>query len=279
MQRRPTFRPRCSSSSWRGASIASPATASPCARIRAAAGGGSRAEGSAGLRAEPCPTGRASGAAWPMDVVVVESPTKAKTINKYLGDGYKVLAELRPCPRSAGGGRFGPAGRRLQDDLRGPGRPARSASTRSCRRSRAGPERLILATDPDREGEAISWHLLELLKARKALKGVDVERVVFHEVTKPAVTEAMRHGRALGRASDRRLPGAPRAGLSRRLPALAGAVAQAAEIGLVGRPRAVGGAAADLRARGRDPGVPGRRNTGPSRRCWRRPRGGPSRRG
>ena len=47
---------------------------------------------------------------------------------------------------------------------------------------------MILATDPDREGEAISWHLFELLKARKALAGVDVERVVFHEVTKPAVT-------------------------------------------------------------------------------------------
>ena len=59
------------------------------------------------------------------------------------------------------------------------------------------------------------------------------------------------------RASDRRLPGAPRAGLSRRLPALAGAVAQAAQVGLVGRPRAVGGPAPDLRARGRDPRLPG----------------------
>src|SRR5580658_6567353 len=62
-----------------------------------------------------------------------------------------------------------------------------------------GAEHLYLATDPDREGEAISWHVREVLKNRKALKGVDVKRVVFNEVTKAAVLEAFRHPRALNR--------------------------------------------------------------------------------
>ena len=74
----------------------------------------------------------------------------------------------------------------------------RSASTRSRSAVKDGAKRLILATDPDREGEAISWHLLRASRrSGSALKGVEVERVVFHEVTKPAVLEAMRHGRSL----------------------------------------------------------------------------------
>ena len=131
-----------------------------------------------------------------MDVVVVESPTKAKTINKYLGDGYKVLASyghVRDLPEKDGSVL-------PDDDFRSSTRRLTNKKKRVDEIARAvkdGAKRLILATDPDREGEAISWHLLELLTQKKALKGVDVERVVFHEVTKPAVLEAMRHGRSL----------------------------------------------------------------------------------
>ena len=131
-----------------------------------------------------------------MDVVVVESPTKAKTINKYLGDRYRVLASyghVRDLPE--------------QDDSVLPDEDfkiiyealadKKKRVDEIVQAVKGGAKRLILATDPDREGEAISWHLLELLTQRKALKGVDVERVVFHEVTKPAVLEAMGHGRRL----------------------------------------------------------------------------------
>ena len=130
----------------------------------------------------------------------------------------------------------------------------RSGSPRSPGRSRT-PSHLYLATDPDREGEAISWHLLAALKDRDAIDGVDVKRVVFHEITRRAVTEAMRHPRDLRYRPDRRLSGAPRARLPGRLHAVAGALAQAPGLAL-GRARAVGGAAPDLRARGRDRGVP-----------------------
>ena len=89
---------------------------------------------------------------------------------------------------------------------------------------------------------------------RKALKGVDVKRVIFNEITKPAVLDAVAHPRELDQRAGRRLSGPPRARLSGRLHPLAGAVAQAAGQPL-GRPRAVGGAAPDLRARSRDRGL------------------------
>ncbi len=132
-----------------------------------------------------------------MNVVVVESPAKAKTINKYLGKGYTVLASyghVRDLPPKDGSVRpdedfamswevDGKADKRLKT---------------SPRRSRA-PTHLYLATDPDREGEAISWHVQEVLRQRKALKGVDVKRVVFNEVTKTAVQDAFNHPRELDR--------------------------------------------------------------------------------
>ncbi len=132
-----------------------------------------------------------------MNVVIVESPAKAKTINKYLGKGFKVLASyghVRDLPAKDGSVRpdehfamswtvDGKAEKRLKD------------ITDAVR----GAEHLYLATDPDREGEAISWHVREVLKNRKALKGVDVKRVVFNEVTKSAVLEAFRHPRELNR--------------------------------------------------------------------------------
>ncbi len=121
-----------------------------------------------------------------------------------------------------------------------------------------GAKTLYLATDPDREGEAISWHVRAMLEDKNALKGVDVQRVTFNEITRTAVRAAMAQPRELDHAADRGLPRPPRAGLSGRLHPLAGAVAQAAGQPL-GRARAVGRAAADLRARGRDRGLPGPR--------------------
>src|SRR3954468_24149904 len=130
-----------------------------------------------------------------MDVVVVESPTKAKTINKYLGGNYTVLpsyGHVRDLPERDGSVE-------PDEDFRVVYEPLEEKRRRVDEIARAlkGAKRLLLATDPDREGEAISWHLLELLKAKRALKDVEVERVVFHEVTKPAVLEAMRHGRRI----------------------------------------------------------------------------------
>ena len=131
-----------------------------------------------------------------MDVVIVESPTKAKTINKYLGDGYKVLASfghVRDLPEKDGSVLPDEDFKIIYEALD----EKKKRIDEIARALKDGARRLILATDPDREGEAISWHLLEILTQKKALKGVDVERVVFHEVTKPAVLEAMRHGRSL----------------------------------------------------------------------------------
>src|SRR5947208_7053376 len=130
-----------------------------------------------------------------MDIVVVESPAKAKTINRYLGSGYEVLASfghVRDLP--AKDGSVDPernfrmiwevddkSQKRLKDIVR----------------AMKGASKLILATDPDREGEAISWHVLEVLKEKKALNKHTVERVVFNAITKQAVADAMKHPRAI----------------------------------------------------------------------------------
>jgi DNA topoisomerase-1 len=116
-----------------------------------------------------------------MNVVVVESPAKAKTINRYLGPGFTVLASyghVRDLPPKDGSVR--------PDDGKSAKRLADIASALK------GADRLILATDPDREGEAISWHVLEDLKRRRALKGANVERVVFNAITRAAVNAAMK---------------------------------------------------------------------------------------
>src|SRR3954463_8925051 len=133
-----------------------------------------------------------------MKVVVVESPSKAKTINKYLGPGYEVLASfghVRDLPPKDGSVQPHAAFRtpwevegKAQKRMGGLAKPVKGA------------DKLILATDPDREGEAISWHVLEVLKERRVLKGVDVERVVFNAITKQAVTEAMKHPRSIDTA-------------------------------------------------------------------------------
>src|SRR5436190_7619048 len=116
-----------------------------------------------------------------MNIVVVESPAKAKTINRYLGSGYEVLASfghVRDLP--AKDGSVDPerdfhmlwevddkSQKRLND----------------IARAMKGANKLILATDPDREGEAISWHVLEVLKEKHALRKQPVERVVFNAIT------------------------------------------------------------------------------------------------
>src|ERR1700744_4639848 len=131
-----------------------------------------------------------------MNVLVVESPGKVKSINKYLGSGYKVLASfghIRDLPPKDGSVKpddnfsmswevDAKAQKRIKDIVD----------------AVKGADKLILATDPDREGEAISWHVLEVLKQKKALpKGLKVERVAFNAITKAAVLEAIQHPREI----------------------------------------------------------------------------------
>jgi len=130
-----------------------------------------------------------------MDVVVVESPAKAKTINKYLGSGFTVLASfghVRDLPPKDGSVR-------PDEDFAMSWQVGERAGPRINEIAKAlkGADHLYLATDPDREGEAISWHVFEVLKEKGVLDGVDVKRVVFHEVTKDAVLDAVRNPRAL----------------------------------------------------------------------------------
>jgi DNA topoisomerase I len=130
-----------------------------------------------------------------MNIVVVESPAKAKTINKYLGAGYEVLASfghVRDLP--AKDGSVDP-----EADFRMIWEVDDKSQKRlnDIARAMKGASKLILATDPDREGEAISWHVLEVLKEKKALNKQTVERVVFNAITKQAVLDAMKHPRAI----------------------------------------------------------------------------------
>src|SRR6202011_2801987 len=134
-----------------------------------------------------------------MNIVVVESPAKAKTINKYLGSGYEVLASfghVRDLPAKTG-----------SVDPEHNFRMVLEVDDKSRKRlddiakALKGAKKLILATDPDREGEAISWHVLEVLKQKNALKKQQpVERVVFNAITKQAVLDAMKHPRDIDAA-------------------------------------------------------------------------------
>ncbi len=124
-----------------------------------------------------------------MDVVVVESPAKAKTINNYLGRDFTVLASyghVRDLPAKDGSVR--PEDGFAMDweaDDRG------EKQLRAIAAALKGARRLFLATDPDREGEAISWHVREMLEARRALKDIEVRRITFNEITKAAVKNAL----------------------------------------------------------------------------------------
>ncbi len=130
-----------------------------------------------------------------MNVVVVESPAKAKTINKYLGSDYQVLASyghIRDLPAKDGSVR-------PDDDFSMSWEMDSKSSKRlnDIATAMKSADRLILATDPDREGEAISWHVLEVLNKKGVIKDKAVERVVFNAITKNAIVEAMRHPRQI----------------------------------------------------------------------------------
>jgi DNA topoisomerase-1 len=129
------------------------------------------------------------------DIVVVESPSKAKTINKYLGDSFRVLASfghVRDLPAKDGSVR---PDEDFAMDWEADDRGAKQLA--EIAKALKGAKTLYLATDPDREGEAISWHVQSVLAEKQALKGVKVERVTFNEITKSAVKAAMAHPRAL----------------------------------------------------------------------------------
>ncbi|PBB94213.1 DNA topoisomerase I [Mesorhizobium sp. WSM3864] len=130
-----------------------------------------------------------------MDVVVVESPAKAKTINKYLGKNYKVLASfghVRDLPAKDGSVR-------PDEDFAMSWSVDTASGKRLADIAKAvkDADGLILATDPDREGEAISWHVLEVLRQKRALKDKPVSRVVFNAITKTSVMEAMANPRQI----------------------------------------------------------------------------------
>ena len=133
-----------------------------------------------------------------MKVVIVESPAKAKTINKYLGKDYGVYASFGHVrDLAAKDGSVDP-----DDDFAMRWEVDAKAAKRLSDIGVAvkGADRVILATDPDREGEAISWHIHEILKNKKLLKDKRVDRVVFNAVTKDAIQEAMRHPREIDEA-------------------------------------------------------------------------------
>lgn len=124
-----------------------------------------------------------------MNVVVVESPAKAKTINKYLGKDYIVLASyghIRDLPAKDGSVR---PDENFSMDWEMDARSKKHF--KDITDAMKGADKLYLATDPDREGEAISWHVQEVLANKRLLKGVDVKRIVFHEITKQAVLDAV----------------------------------------------------------------------------------------
>ena len=129
-----------------------------------------------------------------MKLVVVESPAKAKTIEKYLGSGHRVLASyghVRDLPPKDGS-----VDPEQGFDMQWQVSPDRSKQLKLITDEARKADTLILATDPDREGEAISWHVQEVLRQKKALPK-DVQRVTFNAITNAAVTEAMRNPREL----------------------------------------------------------------------------------
>ena len=129
-----------------------------------------------------------------MKLVLVESPAKAKTINKYLGSDYDVMAtigHIRNLPNKNG---VDPEENfSMQWELL----ERSSKFLKEIKKSLKSANKLILATDPDREGEAISWHVLELLNEKKIKINIPIERVVFHEITKMSVLDAIDNPRGL----------------------------------------------------------------------------------
>ena len=128
-----------------------------------------------------------------MNLVIVESPAKAKTINKYLGKDYLVLASyghIRDLP-SKNGSVDPDKNFSMLWEIDSFSKKYLKEITNAAEDS----NKIILATDPDREGEAIAWHVKEVLEAKKLLKGKELERVVFNEITKSAILNAIKNPR------------------------------------------------------------------------------------
>ena len=130
-----------------------------------------------------------------MNLVIVESPAKAKTINKYLGDNYKVLASyghIRDLP-SKNGSVDPEQDFKMEWEVDSFSKKYLKEITDAAKDS----SKIILATDPDREGEAIAWHVKEYLNEKKLLKDKEIERVVFNEITKKAVIHGIENPRKI----------------------------------------------------------------------------------
>ncbi len=130
-----------------------------------------------------------------MNLVIVESPAKAKTINKYLGDNYTVLASyghIRDLP-SKNGSVDPDQNFKMEWEVDSFSKKYLKEITDAAKDS----SKIILATDPDREGEAIAWHVKEYLDEKKLLKDKEIERVVFNEITKKAVTHGIENPRQI----------------------------------------------------------------------------------
>jgi len=129
------------------------------------------------------------------NLIIVESPAKAKTIKKYLGKDYEVLAsyghvrDLVP--------KEGAVNTESEFEMKYQPIERNEKHVKAIVKALKKAERLLLATDPDREGEAISWHLVELLREKGLLEDKEIKRVVFHEITKSAVTDAVSNPREL----------------------------------------------------------------------------------
>ncbi|MEY4743488.1 MAG: hypothetical protein RIR34_827, partial [Actinomycetota bacterium] len=136
-------------------------------------------------------------------LVIVESPAKAKTISKYLGSDFEVLASVghirdlidtKDLPAEKKKGSLGKFSIDIENDFEPyyAISPGKSKTVADLKKALAGAQELYLATDEDREGEAIAWHLLQVLKPK-----VPVHRMVFHEITKEAIQAAVENTRKL----------------------------------------------------------------------------------
>ena len=128
------------------------------------------------------------------NLIIVESPAKSQTISKYLGDDF-IVASSKGHIRDLKKQGFGRFGVDIEDNFKPMYRTLRekAAVIRELKAAVKKAKKIYLATDPDREGEAISWHLYEVLN----LDGRDYERIVFNEITKPAILKALENGRGI----------------------------------------------------------------------------------
>ncbi|MDP1593072.1 MAG: type I DNA topoisomerase [Gallionella sp.] len=130
-----------------------------------------------------------------LNLLIVESPAKAKTLKKYLGDDFEVLASYGHVrdlvPKSGAVDTENGFAMNYETIARN------SKHMDAIAKAAAGAENILLAPDPDREGEAIAWHIAELLKSKRGLKNKSLQRVVFYEITQSAVREAVANPRAI----------------------------------------------------------------------------------